>query len=113
MAKVKRNDLCPCGSLLKYKCCCGRPSGQNQSFSRRSFDWMATFIEKNLSNRVDTLRRAFQREYFEVYAAWAGDPIHTKSPAEYDTHRCWRMVEIADQQLEHIARNYPRRFLIK
>ncbi|MBD3334727.1 MAG: hypothetical protein GF355_04370, partial [Candidatus Eisenbacteria bacterium] len=24
--KVGRNDPCPCGSGLKYKKCCGRPS---------------------------------------------------------------------------------------
>ncbi|MBI4829593.1 MAG: SEC-C domain-containing protein [Nitrospinae bacterium] len=25
MAKVERNDPCPCGSGLKYKKCCGSP----------------------------------------------------------------------------------------
>jgi hypothetical protein len=73
---------------------------------------MATFIEENIRTRVDTLRSAFQREYSEVYAAWAEDPIQSKSTV-YDTDRCWQMVEIADKHLEQIARNYPRRFLIK
>ncbi len=29
VAKVGRNDLCPCGSGRKFKHCCGRPHGQN------------------------------------------------------------------------------------
>jgi hypothetical protein len=73
---------------------------------------MATFIEENIRTRVDILRSTFQREYSEVYAAWAEDPIQSKL-AVYDTERCWQMVEIADKHLEQIARNYPRRFLIK
>ena len=63
---------------------------------------MAVFAERNIGSKLDILRPAFLREYAEICAAWAEDPIHDSSDA-YSTGRTWRMVEIADEHLERIA----------
>lgn len=108
--KIGRNDMCPCQSGRKFKHCCGQSQKANSFEQRIIIDWMAGFLEDNVLPHLETMPRDFQLEYVKIYAAWARDPIHMQQV--YDTDKCWRMVEIAEEHLKIIASKYYRRFFI-
>ena len=61
MAKIGRNDTCPCGSGKKYKkCCLSSPRGDNKVIQGYIKDVIAL---DNLSNSINTLieKKDFQK----------------------------------------------------
>jgi hypothetical protein len=78
--------------------------------TRSRVDWIASFLEKHVQPKLDSLRAATQREYLTIYAAWASDPVHRH--AVYETEKCSRLSAIAEGQLQDIASPYDRGFLL-
>ncbi len=59
MAKINRNDLCPCGSGLKYKNCCGS-SKNNTITQEKSSRSLVDFVKLRISEDVVRLTDAMQ-----------------------------------------------------
>ena len=54
MAKVGRNDPCPCGSGKKYKKCCGRTAQANalNEVARIGYKWIDMMINQTIENAL-------------------------------------------------------------
>jgi len=109
--KISRNDLCYCGSNLKYKNCCLKKDEHGASTPKSpGIDPVARFLEINFSDAFDILRYYFLFERAKIYSAWADDPIHSQNV--FDTDKCVRLGNIAENHLREIIPLYPRRFWI-
>jgi hypothetical protein len=61
MAKIGRNDTCPCGSGLKYKRCC---LGKQQSVSSNLTE--AQKIQISLQNEINAIQKLASKSKFKV-----------------------------------------------
>ncbi len=61
MAKIGRNDACPCGSGLKYKRCC---LGKQQSISSNLTE--AQKIQISLQNEINAIQKLASKSKFKV-----------------------------------------------
>jgi len=61
MAKIGRNDACPCGSGLKYKRCC---LGKQQSITSNLTE--AQKMQFSLQNEINTIQKTASKSKFKV-----------------------------------------------
>ena len=61
MAKIGRNDACPCGSGFKYKRCC---LGKQQTISSNLTE--AQKIQLSLQNEINAIQKMASKSKFKV-----------------------------------------------
>ena len=78
MAKIGRNEPCPCGSGKKYKRCCltkGVPAalGFTPEERQRALGMLERFVEKELGQEDDAAYDSFydQKEKLSLWARWS------------------------------------------
>lgn len=58
MTEISRNDLCPCGSLLKYKKCCLKKQQELQHNENSNFE---KWFEEDCKIGIENIKTAIQQ----------------------------------------------------
>lgn len=117
MAKIGRNEPCPCGSGLKFKRCHGK-STESAGVTLRSdrslgypFDPVASMLERAAGPHLLAMRKAALNQWCETLDRWVSNDAQQND--RFDTIRLERLTDIVLGSVQSILKDWDPRFSLQ